>query len=211
VSNSALLLPPSSYALLRSLLCRHRQCRHRRNRASNVRAPDKHSERVKTSWHGESIGRYEGDTLVVDTIGLDDRTFLDGFNTPHTKELHVIERLHLIDGGEVLEANVHVEDPGAFTMPWKRHPALPALRGGSGQDSVERLSVLATPAEGPLTEAVCAENPNSFFAGQPAMLHTAGGNARFLIVRGRFTPRPQGGERRFRAACVRPRPPSVPQ
>jgi hypothetical protein len=50
---------------------------------------DKHSESAKTSWHGGSIGRYEGDTLVVDTIGLDERTFLDGFNTPHTKEPHV--------------------------------------------------------------------------------------------------------------------------
>jgi hypothetical protein len=53
---------------------------------------DKHSANVKTSWYGESIGRYEGDTLVVDTIGLDDRTLVDGFGTPHTKELHVIER-----------------------------------------------------------------------------------------------------------------------
>jgi len=71
---------------------------------------DKHSANVKTSWYGESIGHYEGDTLVVDTIGLDDRTLVDQFGTPHTKELHVIERYHLIDGGKTLEANVHVED-----------------------------------------------------------------------------------------------------
>jgi hypothetical protein len=52
---------------------------------------DKHSTNVKTSGYGESIGRYEGDTLVVDTIGLDDRTFVDEFGTPHTNQLHLIE------------------------------------------------------------------------------------------------------------------------
>ena len=88
------------------------------NDVRHIHLTDKHSANVKTSWYGESIGRYEGDTLVVDTIGLDDRTFVDGFGTPHTKQLHVIERFHLIDGGKTLEVNVHVEDPGAFTMPW---------------------------------------------------------------------------------------------
>src|SRR3977135_81735 len=79
---------------------------------------DKHSPNLKTSWYGESIGRYEGDTLVVDKLGLDDRTLVDGFGTPHNKQLPVIERFLLIEDGQVLEANLHVEDPGAFTMPW---------------------------------------------------------------------------------------------
>src|ERR1700752_4535632 len=48
---------------------------------------DKHSANVKISWYGESIGHYEGDSLVVDTIGLDDRTRMDGFGTPHTRQL----------------------------------------------------------------------------------------------------------------------------
>ena len=43
---------------------------------------------------------------------------MDLFATPHTKQLHVIERFHLIEDGKVLEVNLHVEDPGAFTMPW---------------------------------------------------------------------------------------------
>jgi hypothetical protein len=90
---------------------------------------------------GESIGHYEnGDTLVVDTIRLNTRTFVDSFRTPHTEQLHVIERFRIIDGGKALEVNVHVEDPGAFTMPWN---ALQRYR------RVER---------GPLAEAVCAEN-----------------------------------------------------
>ena len=82
-----------------------------------IHLADKHSPHVKISWYGESIGHYEGDSLVVDTIGLDDRTPVDGFGTPHTKQLHVIERFRLIENGNVLEANIHVEDPGgAFDL-----------------------------------------------------------------------------------------------
>src|SRR5215470_13941272 len=43
-----------------------------------------HSTNPKPSWYGESVGHYEGDTLVVDTIGLNDKTFVDNFRTPHT-------------------------------------------------------------------------------------------------------------------------------
>jgi hypothetical protein len=77
-----------------------------------------HSENVKPSWYGESIGHYEGDTLVVDTIGLNDKSFLDNFRTPHTETLHVVERWRLIDDGERLEVKVRVEDPDAFYQPW---------------------------------------------------------------------------------------------
>ncbi|HEY2229793.1 MAG TPA: hypothetical protein VGI22_19050 [Xanthobacteraceae bacterium] len=130
------------------------------NDVRRIYLSDKHSADLKPSPYGDSIGHYEGDTLVVDTIGLDDTTYMDGFDTPHTKQLHVVERFHLIEGGEVLEANVHVEDPGAFTMPWDaiqrfRRYELVARNAGS-------LTQLATPEEGPLTEAICAENPNSF-------------------------------------------------
>jgi hypothetical protein len=47
-----------------------------------------------------SIGHYEGDTLVVDTIGLNDKTFVDNYRTPHTEKLHVVERWTLLDGGK---------------------------------------------------------------------------------------------------------------
>jgi hypothetical protein len=78
-----------------------------------------HSAHPKPSWFGESVGHYEGgDTLVVDTIGLNDRTFVDSYRTPHTDKLHVIERYRLADGGKSLEVSVHVEDPGAFATPW---------------------------------------------------------------------------------------------
>jgi hypothetical protein len=139
------------------------------NDVRHIHLADKHSANVKTSWYGESIGRYEGNTLVVDTIGLDDRTRVDGFGTPHTKQLHVIERFHLIEDGKVLEANVHVEDPGAFTMPWDAIQRFRQYEAAVRKVPVERLAQLASGPEGPLSELVCAENRNSFFPGTNAL------------------------------------------
>ena len=107
---------------------------------------DKHSPNVKPSWFGESIGHYEnGDTLVVDTIGLNTRTFVDQFRTPHSEKLHVVERYRLIEGGKAIEAIATVEDPGAFTTPWR---------------AMQRYRRVE---QGPLTENVCAENNEGFF------------------------------------------------
>jgi hypothetical protein len=112
----------------------------------HVYLTDRHSPDVKPSWFGESIGHYEnGDTLVVDTIGLNIRTFVDSFRTPHTEQLHVVERFRIIEGGKALEVNVHVEDPGAFTMPW------------SAMQRYRRME------RGPMGESVCAENNAKFF------------------------------------------------
>jgi hypothetical protein len=77
-----------------------------------------HSKNPKPSWYGESVGHYEGDTLVVDTIGQNEKTFVDNYRTPHTEQLHVVERFRMIEGGKTLETNIRVEDPGAFNMPW---------------------------------------------------------------------------------------------
>jgi hypothetical protein len=103
-----------------------------------------HSAGLKPSWYGESVGRYDGDELVVDTIGLNDRTFVDNYRTPHTEQIHVVERFKLIEGGEILQAHVSVDDPGAFNMPWS---AIQRWR------HVDR----------PLTELMCAENNVDFF------------------------------------------------
>jgi hypothetical protein len=78
-----------------------------------------HSANVEPSWYGESVGHYEGDTLVVDTIGLNTKTFVDQFRTPHTDKLHVVERWHLVNGGKSIEVEVTVDDPGTFYQPWK--------------------------------------------------------------------------------------------
>jgi hypothetical protein len=100
-----------------------------------------HSREVKPSWFGESVGHYEnGDTLVIDTIGLDDRTHVDLFRTPHTSALHVVERWRLINGGREIELQVYVEDEGAFKAPYvvTKHYARTDARW---------------------IEAICAENP----------------------------------------------------
>ena len=57
-----------------------------------------HSANPKPSWYGESVGHYEGDTLVVDTIGLSSKTFVDPYRTPHTEKLHVVERWRMVAG-----------------------------------------------------------------------------------------------------------------
>src|SRR5215470_2283221 len=114
------------------------------NDVRHIHLTDKHSANIKTSWYGESIGHYEGDTLVVDTIGLDERSAVDGFGTPHTKQLHVIERFHLIEDGKVLEANIHVEDPGAFTMPWDAIQRFRQFEAAVRRVPIERLTQLAS-------------------------------------------------------------------
>ena len=110
-----------------------------------------HPARVTPSWFGESIGRYEGDTLVVDTIGLNTRTFVDNFRTPHTAQLHVVERFRMVDGGRTMEVQVHVEDPGAFTTPWNAIQRYRRIDANHTEDD-------SRVPRGPLEEAVCAEN-----------------------------------------------------
>ena len=104
-----------------------------------------HEARPKPSWFGDSVGHYEGDTLVVDTIGLNDKTSVDNYHTPHTDRLHVVERFRLIDGGKTLEVNLHVEDPGTFTTPW---------------NAIQRYRRVDP---GPMIEVACAENNANYF------------------------------------------------
>ena len=139
------------------------------NDVRHIHLTDKHSPNVKPSWYGESIGHYEGDTLVVDTVGIDDRIPLDGFGTPHTKQLHIVERFHLIEKGDVLEVNVHVDDPGAFTMPWNASARYRQYEAAVRQVPVENLAQLASGEEGPLIERACAENPSSFFSNEEVL------------------------------------------
>ncbi len=78
-----------------------------------------HSDDPGHSWYGESVGHYEGgNTLVVDTIGQNDKTQLDRFGTPHSDQIRVVERFILSSDSQSLEVQFMIEDPGAFTMPW---------------------------------------------------------------------------------------------
>jgi len=139
----------------------------------HVRMNARHPTKVTPSWHGDAVGHYEGDTLIVDTVGIKaDRKFamIDLFGTPYTAKLHVVERYQLLDfdavkgdlersakenwrpGGPVnpnykdkyLRIQFTIEDEGAFTTPWTA--SMVYLR--------DRL-------EWP--EVVCAENPAGFY------------------------------------------------
>jgi hypothetical protein len=77
-----------------------------------------HSANVKPSWYGESVGHYEGDTLVIDTIGLSNKTTADIYRTPHTDQMHVVERWRIVEGGTMMESVFRVDDPGTFYRPW---------------------------------------------------------------------------------------------
>jgi hypothetical protein len=111
-----------------------------------VRLNQSHPATVIPSLHGDSVGHYEGDTLVVDTVGVKVGPYrmVDRFGTPYTQALHVVERYRLLDyeatkqaldlaakewpragggldnnyRGKGLQLEFTVEDPGVFTMPW---------------------------------------------------------------------------------------------
>ena len=89
----------------------------RHNQRRIARLNGTHPATVKTSWFGDSVAHYEGDTLVVDTVGLDPRTWVDVFATPHTDKLHVVERYRLRDP-KTLDVTIEVDDPGTFTTKW---------------------------------------------------------------------------------------------
>jgi hypothetical protein len=104
-----------------------------------------HSAHPRLSPYGESVGHYEGgNTLVVETIGLSEDTYIDNYRTPHTTQLHVVERFQVTEGGKTLQVSIRVEDPDAFNEPWSARQTYRRTRSG------------------PLGEAICAENNIAF-------------------------------------------------
>ena len=69
------------------------------------------------TWYGHSVGRFEGDTLVIDTVGFNDRFWFDFAGHPHTEQLHTIERYRRPEFGRLLY-EVTIDDPGAYTRPF---------------------------------------------------------------------------------------------
>ena len=98
-----------------------------------------HPQDFGPAWTGHSIGKRDGDTLIVDTVGFNDKFWLDTEGTPHTEKLHITERYRRPDLGH-LEIEYTIEDPDAFVRPW----------------IVKRVADLA-PAE-EVTENICTEN-----------------------------------------------------
>jgi hypothetical protein len=149
----------------------------------HVRINELHAVAATPSLYGDSVGRYEGDMLVVDTVGIrTDRPFamVDMYGTPYTQALHVVERYRLLDyedakeglerdakenqrppvgidrnyRGKHLQLRFTVEDPGVFTMPWTA-----TITYGRGSD------------EWP--ETVCAENRHEYYNNKDSEVPTA--------------------------------------
>jgi hypothetical protein len=76
-----------------------------------------HPKDVDLTWMGDSVAKWEGDTLVVDTVGLNDRTWLDLAGHPHSDQLHVTERFRRADFGH-LSIEITLDDSKAYTKPW---------------------------------------------------------------------------------------------
>jgi hypothetical protein len=139
-----------------------------------IRLNQPHPAKIIPSVHGDSVGHYEGDTLVVDTVGIKAGPYrtVDRFGTPYTDAIHVVERYRLVDyetakaaqdraeiewpraGGDIIDRNYRgkglqlefrVEDPGTFTMPW------------SGTQSYLRA------ARTGFEERICAENVSHYY------------------------------------------------
>jgi hypothetical protein len=100
---------------------------------------EKHPDDLIPSYLGHSVGRWEGDSLVVDTIGFNDKTWLAGTGTFHTDALHTVERFTRVDKDQI-NYEITMEDSNVFTKPWKLNSTL-MLREGTR-----------------LQEMVCAEN-----------------------------------------------------
>ncbi|MEA2824001.1 MAG: hypothetical protein QOF03_483 [Alphaproteobacteria bacterium] len=136
-----------------------------------VRMNQTHPAHVTPTWYGDSVGHYEGDTLVVDTVGMKvgKYSMVDWYGTPHTEALHVVERYRLLDSGaakdgferdakqhnvadgmrnansrgKYLQLQFTVEDKNVFTTPW----TATMTYGAGGPDAAAEW-----------TEQACAEN-----------------------------------------------------
>ncbi len=75
----------------------------------------KHPKNVPPTWNGDSIGHWEGDTLVVDTTGFNDKSWLFPGREPHTEEAHMVQQIRRVGDGSLIEVNWRVEDRQALT------------------------------------------------------------------------------------------------
>ena len=102
-----------------------------------------HAQNLQHTWYGESVGHYEGDTLVVDTVGENDKTYTDRFFTPHSDGIHVVERYKVSPDRKGMQVLITVDDPSTFAMPWSAQVSY-------GADNT------------PYEEIVCPENNRGF-------------------------------------------------
>ena len=155
-----------------------------------VRLNARHPESVKPSWYGDSIGHFEGDTLVVDTVGIKvgPHSMIDSYGTPYSEALHLIERYRLIDYDEGRAAAAQSERENrrliADSLTGNGVGIDPEYTGKALQVrfTVEDENVFTTPwsatttywrASGDWVERSCAENVNAYYPGQNASIPTA--------------------------------------
>jgi hypothetical protein len=100
-----------------------------------IRMNAKHQEDPDPSFMGDSIGHWEGDTLVVDTIGLTDRTTIDQVGMPHSDALHVVERFRRVSQ-DYIDLVVTIDDPKTFTRTWTAETAFKAVTQGRIEEDV---------------------------------------------------------------------------
>jgi hypothetical protein len=98
-----------------------------------------HPKDPDITWYGESVGKWEGDTLVVDSVGFKDSTWLDGVGHPHSEELRVIERIRRVDP-ETLHIDFTFEDPIAYTRPWTAEHTWKRVPDGLMVETVTTMS-----------------------------------------------------------------------
>ena len=101
--------------------------------------PHPTGDALNPTYLGHSVGRWEGDTLVIDVVGFNEASWLDPIGHPHTDQLHLIEKLTRVNKN-VLHYEVTIDDPGAYTKPWTVSWDIPWR------------------ATGELTEYICQEN-----------------------------------------------------
>ncbi len=90
-------------------------------------------------WYGYSVGRWVDDnTLVVQSVGTDDRTWLDNAGNPHSNNLRVEERYHRVNQG-TMELTVTLDDPAVYTKPWVAVEKLPIRLMPDGSDLMEMI------------------------------------------------------------------------
>jgi hypothetical protein len=156
------------------------------NEVRRVRMNQRHPAHVTPSWYGDSVGHYEGETLVIDTVGIKVGPFamIDWFGTPHTEALHVVERYRLLDYEATMEAEERGEREN-FRLPgsdagFARNPEYKG-KGLQLALTVEDEGVFTTPWSATMTyrrplgewgEVVCAENPQ-LYPGKYAAIPTA--------------------------------------
>lgn len=102
-------------------------------------------ENIGPFWYGYSVGKWEGDTFVVETAGLDSREWLDGWGNPFSDDLRVEERWHRLDRDN-LELTVKFDDPKTYTKPWVSDRKMFKLQP-KGTPSGELLEIIFAPMD----------------------------------------------------------------